>query len=269
MSTNNTTPPGDHAEGGEQQATKCFANFHMTMEEHRLWDVSRSLSNETGILYFDGRTMAARFEDTTKNGIYRVAGNLLRKGWYELISPAVRDKRTGLFLPTQYRVLSHSEWATCHPHMCVTAVRSSPENKTGTGLENGTGDSDQSGNREQPVPKTGMTSPGIGTYSVEENYVKENTEEEKSATPPSVAESAFRFAVESYQETFGEMPNWDSEKAVADLVALFNRKWDLTLGEFQRRWNYYLESTDLFYRGHSLKLFCTNAIDALRDGPLE
>src|SRR5260370_662127 len=132
MSTNNSTPPGDHAESGE--VTKCFANRHMTPEEYGLWDVSRSLSHKTGILYFDGREMAERFEDTTKNGIYRVARNLLRRGWYELISPAVRDKRTGLFCSTQYRVLSVEEWATRHPHVCT---QSSLENRTGTSLEIG------------------------------------------------------------------------------------------------------------------------------------
>src|SRR5260370_18166258 len=120
-----------------RKSKKCFANRHMTPEEYALWDVSRQLSHQTGTLYFDGRAMAEQFEGTSKSRIYRLAKRLLDKGWYELIAPSVRDKRTGLFSSTQYRVLSADEWAVRHPHVCAVA-ESSPQNRTATSPQNRT-----------------------------------------------------------------------------------------------------------------------------------
>jgi hypothetical protein len=300
MSANNSTPPGDSAEGGEQQATKCYANFHMCPEEYALWSVSRRLSRKTGILYFDGRKFAKYFEDTGKDRVYRAARGLWRKGWFELIAPAVRDKRTGLFSSTQYRVLSEEEWATLNPHVCVPAVdaeqwmkdlaQPSPEDATGTGPQNETGEADdQSLKPEQPVPITRMTSPQNATYSLEENYVKENTEEEKSASTglengtgdkvsagvfavekKSAAwkKAAWDMASDAWKFKFKESPNW-TKKDRADLNDFCDRKPDLTFPEFVRRWAFYLKSTDEFYakQGYSLSYFCNKAFDALRDGP--
>jgi len=147
----------------------CFPNHHMRPEEYALWDVSRSLAHKTGVLYFDGREMAKRFKATAKNRIYRAARGLVEEGWFEVIADHARDKRTGLYSCTRYRVLSAEDWARKHPHDCVTLPASSPEIETGTSPQNGTGI--QSRKEERPVPITGMTSPQNGTYSVKENYV--------------------------------------------------------------------------------------------------
>jgi hypothetical protein len=80
-----------------QKKSNCFANIHMRPEEYALWDVSRRLSHQSGVLYFDGRDIAKLFQHTAKNRIYRAAKALIEKGWYEVISPATRDRRTGLF----------------------------------------------------------------------------------------------------------------------------------------------------------------------------
>jgi hypothetical protein len=156
----------------QQQTTKCFANLHMRPEEYALWDVTRSLSHKTGILYFDGRELAKLFDGTAKNRIYRAAKSLVKKGWYKVLSPARRDERTGWFSPARYRVLSPEEWSEEHPHACRSELQSSPDTETGSSPEIKTG---QSRNRERPVPETGTTSPGTGTYSVKENSVEENT----------------------------------------------------------------------------------------------
>lgn len=91
---------------------------------------------------------------------------------------------------------------------------------------------------------------------------------EVDATEVDSVAAAWDFAFSSYDEKFSEVPNW-AERDRAELKALFDRKSDLTLVEFQRRWGFYLQSTDPFYvrQGHSLKFFCVHAFDAVRDGP--
>jgi hypothetical protein len=88
---------------------------------------------------------------------------------------------------------------------------------------------------------------------------------ETSATDVAAARD---FALETYRKKFNETPNW-FQKDFAELEGLFLRKADLTLDEFKRRWNFYLESNSNFYKGqgHSLRFFCLHAFDALRDGP--
>jgi len=168
----------------------CFPNVHMRPEEYALWDLSRKLAHQTGVLYFDGREMAKRFRDTAKDRIYRAARSLVEAGWFEVIAPAARDGRTGLYSCTQYHVLSSEEWAKNHPHVCVTIPASSPEAETGTGPQNATGgiqsskcDRHQSLKRERPVPEMRMTSPYNATYSDKENLDKEIVRGSETATP--------------------------------------------------------------------------------------
>jgi hypothetical protein len=145
----------------------CFPNRHMRPEEYALWDVSRKLAHQTGVLYFDGREMAKLFKSTAKDRIYRAAKGLIKMGWFEVIAAAARDKRTGLYSCTQYRVLSAEEWLATHPHTCVSSL----ETGTGASPQNATGN--QSSKRERPVPITRMTSPQNATYSDKENLDKE------------------------------------------------------------------------------------------------
>lgn len=81
------------------------------------------------------------------------------------------------------------------------------------------------------------------------------------------AAAAREFAVESYRSRFNEAPNWFA-RDFSQLDALFRRK-GLTLDGFKKRWTDYLKSDCDFYKGqgHSLRFFCSNAFDALRDGP--
>jgi len=149
----------------------CFPNRHLRPEEYALWDLSRKLAHQTGVLYFDGREMAERFADTKKDCIYRIARALVRKGWYEVISPSTRNKRTGLYASAQYHVLSAEEWTKKHPHDCVTPTESSLEIQTGN--QSGKRDRHQSGNPEPPVWKSRTSSLEIQTYSDKENLDKE------------------------------------------------------------------------------------------------
>src|ERR1700730_4965799 len=94
--------------------TRCFANRHMTPEEYGVWDVLRSVSHSTGTLYFDGRDVAGYFAGTGKNTVYRIVKSLVKKGWL-IVQVAGRNTSNGLYVSTQYQVLSHAEWTEIHP----------------------------------------------------------------------------------------------------------------------------------------------------------
>jgi hypothetical protein len=135
---------------------RCFANRHMTPEEYGVWDVCRSVSHKTGTLYFDGRTIAGYFDGTGKDVIYRIVKRLVKKGWL-LVQVAGRNTRNGLYVPTQYEVLSPEQWAEDHPHDCVPSEpeESSRESQTGSLSEQLSPVVEprlvQSGKPEQPV----------------------------------------------------------------------------------------------------------------------
>jgi hypothetical protein len=99
----------------------CYAHFHMTPAEYGLWDVARSLSYESGILYFSGRKIAGRFKGLGKTGAYSLAASLTSSGWFHLLKDSVRRK-DGLWSPRQYKVLSHAEWIIEHPDCCGSPV---------------------------------------------------------------------------------------------------------------------------------------------------
>ncbi|HZQ90372.1 MAG TPA: hypothetical protein VFA60_01110 [Terriglobales bacterium] len=103
--------------------TKCFAHYHMTAKEYGFWDVCRSLSHETGILYFNGRGIASRFKGMQKTTAYELADSLSQSGWFKLLKDSAR-RSDGMFSPRQYQVLSHAEWAAEHPDQCDQPVRS-------------------------------------------------------------------------------------------------------------------------------------------------
>ena len=219
------------------QSKKCFANLHMRPEEYALWDVSRSLSHATGILYFDGRAMAAHFKGTSKSRMYRLAKRLLDEGWYELLAPSVRDKRTGLFSSTQYGVLSAEEWAQRYPHVCL--AESSHQNGTGAGPDCGNPADKYGGRRQHPVLKMGMTSPQNGTYSAEENSVKENRKID-TADPLSAARAAYNLFC---REGYGDM---DPEEQTAFQMIVWTLYRAVAAGQIPRTAAYYIESRDNF-----------------------
>ena len=43
------------------QENSCFAHYHMTIDEYGLWTHAREVSHDSGVFYFDGRKIAARF----------------------------------------------------------------------------------------------------------------------------------------------------------------------------------------------------------------
>jgi hypothetical protein len=63
----------------------------MRTTEYALWNLCRSLSHKTGVLYFDGELFATHFENTGKNKIYNAAKGLVKNGWFK---PLVERSRT-------------------------------------------------------------------------------------------------------------------------------------------------------------------------------
>lgn len=94
----------------------------MTAPEYALWDVCRSLSHQTGILFFNGRSVAGRFQSMAKSTAYNLADSLTEKGWFKVVKDSTR-RRDGTFSPKQYQVLSHDDWVKEHPNQCSSPVQ--------------------------------------------------------------------------------------------------------------------------------------------------
>ena len=91
-------------------SNKCFANCHMTPEEFGLWNYCRSVSYESKIVYLSGREVAKAFSGISKNVIYRIADQLVAKGWFRELSPYTRNPKTGTLIPRRIYPLDHNEW---------------------------------------------------------------------------------------------------------------------------------------------------------------
>jgi plasmid stability protein len=82
----------------------------MTPEEFGLWNYCRSVSYESKIVYLSGREVAKAFSGISKNVIYRIADQLVAKGWFRELSPYTRNPKTGTLIPRRIYPLDHNEW---------------------------------------------------------------------------------------------------------------------------------------------------------------
>jgi hypothetical protein len=159
---------------------KCFPNFHMTMAQHSLWDVCRSVSHNTDyVIRFDGRWLASLYKETDKNRIYRTASGLIDSGWFQVVRPRQKDQKTGKWLSALYRVLSAEEWSASHPHECgpVPRARMVQSQKPASPVPK----------NEKPVPRAGHSSEG---YSEEDK--EKRTEDDPSPTRGTGSHSSFK-----------------------------------------------------------------------------
>jgi hypothetical protein len=94
---------------------------------------------------------------------------------------------------------------------------------------------------------------------------KEKATNSEATTPLDMAKI---YATTSFLTLKGQNPAW-AKADYAQLSGLFGRKRDLTLQEFQRRWDNYAGSTDSFIasQGLSLRFFCSQ-FDRFLDGPV-
>jgi hypothetical protein len=91
----------------------------MTPEEFGLWNYARSVSYESKIVYLSGREVAKAFSGISKNVVYRIADQLVAKGWFRELCPYSRNPKTGTLIPRQVYALDHEEWvAECSATQC-------------------------------------------------------------------------------------------------------------------------------------------------------
>jgi hypothetical protein len=96
---------------------QCYAQRHMSPAEYGFWDQCRKLAHGTGVLLFDGRTMAKRFKDERGSGyrtMYRLRDSLVETGWLVEVETQNHRKSDGTFEKKSYWVLSHEQWVTAH-----------------------------------------------------------------------------------------------------------------------------------------------------------
>ena len=101
----------------KQFSKRCYASQHLTLAESGLLDVCMRLtSGGKNALLFDGRKMAARFSGVSKDVMYRATASLVEKGWLIPINGngKKRNKATGMYDASEYRVMSHDVWVESH-----------------------------------------------------------------------------------------------------------------------------------------------------------
>jgi hypothetical protein len=114
----NTTPSAQAHAATDNPPFECYAHYHMTGNEYAVWDVCRAMaSSHNWIVYFSGPRIALKFASMSRNTPYNVLKALSRKGWFQKVRDSYR-RADGTMTPSQYRVLSHDEWAASHPHAC-------------------------------------------------------------------------------------------------------------------------------------------------------
>jgi hypothetical protein len=107
----------------------CFANNHMSPEEFGFWNICRSLSHDSGVLYAEAKMLKACFSKMGHNRPYRLCKTLQAAGWFKLLKAPTR-RPNGTQSSAEYRVLSHDEWAKEYPGKCHTQGCQTPDGRT-------------------------------------------------------------------------------------------------------------------------------------------
>jgi hypothetical protein len=187
--------PPNVTEKNPESKRRCFAHHFLTFEEYGLWVHAREVSAASGIFYFNGPAVAARFADQSKNTPYRIAAGLVKKGFFHVLKKAKRDKKTGIFRSTQYQPVSFEEWAEKYParYTACKVCKSQntiPENKDGTIPEFGNGASESVPEFGNDRPQT-REQPSLNSGS---NSYKEESKEEKESKKTTRAQGARKTA---------------------------------------------------------------------------
>lgn len=155
-----------------QSNTRCFAHRHMPGMAYAVYNVCLSWSRQKdgdGILYCNGRKLAAQFEGMSKNTFYRYCSLLEERGWFILLRPSKR-LWDGTWSARHYQVLSHDEWAARHSGKCEEWLAANLEHSE-TPVPNSDHPVPYEGmdaispvpNNAHPVPNLASTSPTFGT----------------------------------------------------------------------------------------------------------
>lgn len=112
----------------------CFESNHLQPREWGLLSVCLRISRGgKNTLFFDGRKMAARFSGTSKTGIYRSAAKLVADGWLIPLNGTGRKRAqvNKRYEATEYRVLTHANWAAINGSERCAATCEKPFPSTG------------------------------------------------------------------------------------------------------------------------------------------
>lgn len=194
----------------------CFAHNHLTPEEFGVYEYARRVSHDSGVFYFDGRGVASQFSSTGKNSIYRIVNGLVAKGWFIVHKERGRNA-LGVWDASQYVLVSHDDWVKSHPGHCGQPVPKSGQapvpnpGQVPVPVSEATSpdfETDQSRNREQPVPK-------LGHKSVKRN-MKRKESEEKSVPPSAMAPA--RNQPFTLSDPSGGNPPQDWRKRLVEII---------------------------------------------------
>jgi hypothetical protein len=169
---------------------RCYAHRHMPGMAYAVYNVCLSWSRQKdgdGILYCNGRKLAAQFEGMSKNTFYRYCSLLEERGWFILLKASKR-LWDGTWSARHYQVLSHDEWAAGHLGKCEEWLASNLEHCE-TPVPNNAEPVPNPGldaippvpNIDQPVPNNASTCPGFGTALITKlipKHIKEPIEEQ-------------------------------------------------------------------------------------------
>jgi hypothetical protein len=132
--------------------------------------------------------------------------------------------------------------------------------------------------KEQADEWTGryLRNSGVAPEKLQRNSDKmrgeESRTEKKREKKERIAHAALapslEFAIKAFEEKLGQRPTW-TKRDFVQLTSLFNRRPELTLAEFSRRFRNYLESTEQFIakQGWGLNWFCCK-FDSFLAGPI-
>ena len=99
----------------------CFAHSHMTMRQYGLYTRIRELQNKFGFVYFDGDDLAAGFQSTSRDSVFRDCKALIGLGFFEEIGARNR-KKDGTWEARKIQAITHKQWAEKHPSSCTSAI---------------------------------------------------------------------------------------------------------------------------------------------------
>lgn len=88
---------------------KCdHAHYHLTPQEHALWDISRAWSSKSGLLYFDGTKLAGQYRAWSRSQVYKLRDSLIELGWFQEVKKPRKNGNN--WTAGTYHVLTHDEY---------------------------------------------------------------------------------------------------------------------------------------------------------------
>jgi hypothetical protein len=127
------------------------------------------------------------------------------------------------------------------------------------------------GEREKPIYESEKPQSAVSKedfHSIDLSAKDERHTPAAATQPPDPRyQACYGLAYESFRTKYGSAPTWNG-KDQKNLKALLKTHPEITVGEFSRRWCFYLASTEIFVvkQGYSLAFLCSR-FDSFITGP--